>query len=158
MKQHMMDVLVYVFENYMTEQYNLKESGHRQHIIDGLQKIGFSPGLIEEALLWLQQVSRAPDAMVQPAGHSVRHFSHKEQQMMGSEGIDFIEYLMGQGILTNHSRELLIDGLLYLKADNIEVDDLQWLALIILFSQPDQEQAFVDLERLLFDAAEIREH
>jgi len=60
--------------------------------------------------------------------------------------------------LNHHSRELLIDGLLYLKADNIDVDDLQWLALIILFSQPDQEQAFVDLERLLFDPAEIREH
>jgi len=158
MKQHMMDVLVYVFENYMTEQYNVKESGHRQLIISGLQKIGFSPGLIEEALVWLQQVSREPGAMIKPADESVRHFSHKEQLIVGHDGIEFIEYLMAQGILNHHSRELLIDGLLYLKADNIDVDDLQWLALIILFSQPDQEQAFVDLERLLFDPAEIREH
>ena len=158
MKQHMMDVLVYVFENYMTEQYNLKESDHRQLIINGLQKIGFNPGLIEDALLWLQQVGQAPDTMIQPASSSARHFSQKEQQILGHDGIDFIEYLMAQNILNHHSRELLIDGLLYLKADNIDVDDLQWLALIILFSQPDQEQAFVDLERLLFDAAEIREH
>ncbi len=158
MKQHMMDVLVYVFENYMTEHYNVKESDHRQVIINGLQKIGFSPGLIEEALLWLQQMSRAPNNLIVPTSHSSRHFSQKEQQILGHDGIAFIEYLMAQGILNHHSRELLIDGLLYLKADNIEVDDLQWLALIILFSQPDQEQAFVDLERLLFDAAEIREH
>jgi len=41
MKQHMMDVLVYVFENYMTEQYNVKESGHRKLIINGLQKNWF---------------------------------------------------------------------------------------------------------------------
>lgn len=154
----MMDVLVYVFENYMTEQYNVKESGHRQQIIHGLQKIGFSPGLIEEALVWLQQVGREPDAIINPAIGSARHFSQKEQMMVGYEGIEFIEYLMAQGILNHHSRELLIDGLLYLKADNIDVDDLQWLALIILFSQPDQEQAFVDLERLLFDPADIREH
>jgi Smg protein len=158
MKQHMMDVLVYVFENYMTEHYNLKETGHRQQIISGLQKIGFSPGLIEDAIVWLQQVSQKPDNLIQQSQNAVRHFSHKEQQILGVDGIDFIEYLMAQGILSNQSRELLIDGLLYLKADNIEVDDLQWLALIILFSQPDQEQAFVDLERLLFDSAEICEH
>ncbi|KAA3639602.1 MAG: DUF494 domain-containing protein [Proteobacteria bacterium] len=158
MKQHMMDVLVYVFENYMTEQYNLKKSGHRQLIINGLQQIGFHPGLIEEALLWLQQVSRTSDDLIQQSASGLRYYSQKEQQILGYEGIEFIDYLMAQHILDNHSRELLIDGLLYLKADNIEVDDLQWLALIILFSQPDQEQAFVDLERLLFDPTEIREH
>ncbi|MCX7545722.1 DUF494 family protein [Marinicella gelatinilytica] len=158
MKQQMMDVLVYVFENYMTERYNLKESSQRQRIINGLQKIGFSPGLIEEALLWLQQVSGKPENMVQQSATAMRHFSQKERQMLGSEGIEFIEYLMSQDILNNQTRELLIDGLLYLKADNIEVDDLQWLALIILFSQPDQEQAFVDLERLLFEPTELREH
>lgn len=154
----MMDVLVYVFENYMTEQYNIEETDHRQQIIHSLQKIGFSPGLIEEALMWLQQVSRTPDDVIQPSNTAFRHFSQKEQHILGEEGIEFIEYLVAQGILDNHSLELLIDGLLYLKADNLEVDDLQWLALIILFSQPDQEQAFVDLERLLFDPAEIREH
>ena len=154
----MMDVLVYVFENYMTEQYNLKESDHRQHIVNGLQKIGFSPGLIEDALLWLQQVSSAPENMLQQSATAVRHFSQKEHQILGNDGIEFVEYLVAQGILNDQTRELLIDGLLYLKADNIEVDDLQWLALIILFSQPDQEQAFVDLERLLFDPSEIREH
>ncbi|GAA4823957.1 protein Smg [Marinicella pacifica] len=158
MKQHMMDVLVYVFENYMTEQYNLKESGHRQLIINGLQKIGFSPGLIEDALTWLQQVSQSPGTLLKQDAASCRHFSETERRMVGDEGIDFIQYLMAQGILDHHSLELLIDGLLYLKADNIEVDDLQWLALIILYSQPDQEQAFVDLERMLFEAAETREH
>ncbi len=158
MKQHMMDVLVYVFENYMTEHYNLKESGHRQVIINGLQKIGFSPGLIEEALAWLHQVSESPGTVLEPTTTSSRHFSQTERRMVGDEGIDFIEYLIAQGILNHRSVELLIDGLLYLKADNIEVDDLQWLALIILYSQPDQEQAFVDLERMLFETAETREH
>lgn len=158
MKQQMMDVLVYVFENYLTEHYSLTETRHRKDIISGLQQIGFHPGLIEEALTWLSHVSETERPKIAEKADSLRHFSETEWRMLGDEGVHFIEYLQEQKILNAETRELLIDGLLYLKADNIDVDDLQWLVLIILFSQPDQEHAFADLERLLFEPSEEWEH
>jgi Smg protein len=51
-----------------------------------------------------------------------------------------------------------MNGLLNLNADNIDVDDLQWLALIILFSQPEEEQAFASMESLMFDPPVDHEH
>jgi Smg protein len=45
-----------------------------------------------------------------------------------------------------------------LETNLIDIDDLQWLTLMVLFSQPDQQQALAHLESLMFDTAEIYEH
>ena len=82
----------------------------------------------------------------------------KSAKELAEEGIDFICYLESTGILTPTTREMLLNGLLNLNADNIDVDDLQWLALIILFTQPEQEQAFASMESLMFDPPVDHEH
>ena len=90
--------------------------------------------------------------------HSFRVFTETEQLKLDTECMDFIYYLNSSEILDHVQREILINAVMKLKIDQIDIDDLQWLALMVLFSQPEQEQAFAHLEALMFETDDYYEH
>lgn len=158
MNENIIDVLVYLFENYLSEQSNLNEQYTKNSIYQGLEQAGFETNTIDQAINWLININDEPQPKINQAEDSFRVYSPLEVELLEQEGIDFISYLESTGILTPTTRELLLNGLLNLNTDNIDVDDLQWLALIILFSQPDEEQAFASMESLMFDPPVDHEH
>ncbi|WP_223786947.1 DUF494 domain-containing protein [Marinicella meishanensis] len=158
MNENIIDVLVYLFENYLSEQANLQEQYTKNSIYDGLEQAGFEQSTIDHAFDWLLSIHDKTHQPVEQSADAIRIYTNAELELLDEEGINFIHYLESSGILTPNTRELLINGLLNLNADNIDVDDLQWLALIILFSQPDEEQAFASMESLMFDPPVDHEH
>ena len=54
-------------------------------------------------------------------------------------------------ILSAAQREVVIDRLLALEADDIDIEQLKWVVLMVLFSQPGQENAYQRMEDLVFD-------
>ena len=48
-------------------------------------------------------------------------------------------------------REILIDRLLALETPDIDVEQIQWVVLMVLFSQPGQEQAYARMEDMVFE-------
>ena len=48
-------------------------------------------------------------------------------------------------------REVVIDRLLALDADDIDIEQVKWVVLMVLFSQPGQEQAYERMEDLVFE-------
>lgn len=158
MNENIIDLLVYLFENYLSENTNLQDHYNKNNIYSGLEQAGFEKNTIDNAFDWLLSIHDEAVQTVAQSAEAVRIYSPHEYAILDEEGIDFIAYLESTGILTPTTRELLINGLLNLNADNIDVDDLQWLALIILFSQPDEEQAFASMESLMFDPPVDHEH
>jgi Smg protein len=158
MNENIIDVLVYLFENYLSEQTNLHEQYTKNHIYHGLEQAGFEKSTIDSAFAWLLSLDQQDRHTIDQSADAIRVYSAEEQSLLDQEGMDFISYLESNNILTPTTRELLLNGLLNLNADNIDVDDLQWLALIILFSQPDEEQAFASMESLMFDPPVDHEH
>ncbi|MCX7553251.1 DUF494 domain-containing protein [Marinicella sp. S1101] len=158
MNENIIDVLVYLFENYLSEQSNLNEQYTKNSIYQGLEQAGFEASTIDHAIEWLLTINDEPQPLVNQSEDGFRVYSPTEIEILDQEGIDFIAYLESTEILTPTTRELLLNGLLNLNTDNIDVDDLQWLALIILFSQPDEEQAFASMESLMFDPPVDHEH
>jgi Smg protein len=66
----------------------------------------------------------------------------------------FIYYLEQINILTTTQRELLIDRLLALNTSEINIEQIKWIVLMILFSQPGQEKAYSKMEDLIFESNE----
>ena len=56
-----------------------------------------------------------------------------------------------QGILSPQQREIVIERLVALDADEVDIERLKWVVLMVLSSQPGQEQACARMEDLLFD-------
>ena len=50
------------------------------------------------------------------------------------------------GVLDSVAREIVIDRLTALESEEIDIEQLKWVVLMVLFNQPGQEQAYDLLE------------
>ena len=81
-----------------------------------------------------------------------------ELERVDTECRDFLMYLENIGILDAQRRELVLDRLLALEADEITLEDMKWVVLMVLFSQPGQEANYAWMEDLMFDSGQEYRH
>jgi Smg protein len=152
MKQTVIDILIYLFEHYIDDDIEL--DADRDHLKSELCDAGFEAGQVSKAFDWLQElaVNRAySDEFPTPAQTSMRIFTLDEQRKLDSECRGFLYFLEHAGVLDSTSRELVIDRVLALEHDEIDIAQLKWIILMVLFNQPGQEHAFVWMEDLVMD-------
>ena len=153
MSETVLDVLMYLFETY-SEQDMEKEPEPDQSILrEELLQAGFGEPEVDRALDWLDGLTArnmAPFSM-QPAERSVRLFNQFELTRLDAECRGYILYLEQIGILSSVQRELVIDRLMALGSGDIDVEQVKWVVLMVLFSQPGQEKAFARMEDLVFE-------
>jgi len=153
MSETVLDVLMYLFETY-SEQDLEKEPEPDQSILrEELLQAGFGEPEVDRALDWLDGLTARnmePFSM-QPAERSVRLFNQFELTRLDAECRGYILYLEQIGILSSVQRELVIDRLMALGSGDIDVEQVKWVVLMVLFSQPGQEKAFARMEDLVFE-------
>lgn len=154
MKESVLDVLMYLFENYMNS-----ESGQRpdqDSIQVELEEAGFRNGEIRKAFDWLeglasQQIHPTPGA---PRGSSaLRVYTDDEAKKLDLACRGFLLYLEQVGVLDPIMRELVMDRVMALESEEIDIDQFKWIVLMVLFNQPGQEAAVAWMEDLMFDGA-----
>tara|TARA_Y100000768_G_scaffold85999_1_gene61555 strand:+ start:4057 stop:4530 length:474 start_codon:yes stop_codon:yes gene_type:complete len=153
MKENVLDVLMYLFETYIETQDEI-EMDHEDLRID-LSEAGFNSNQIEKAFDWLDKLNNKnsiTDDLVDSSSNRV--YSNIEMTRLNSSCRGFIEYLEQINILSFQQRELLIDRLLALNTNDIDIDQIKWIVLMILFSQPNQEKAYSRMEDLIFESNE----
>ena len=62
----------------------------------------------------------------------------------------FLLSLEQLGVLNAEQRELVLDRALALDQDRVELDDLKWVVLMVLFNQPGSEAAYAWMETRMF--------
>jgi len=153
-----MDVLMYVFENYLYEEP--QQLPERSLLCDRLSEVGFADYQVESALEWLDQLidQSTKSELNINLPDSLRLYSDLEQQYLNSECRGFLQYLENTGILDPICREQVISRALALADNNLTIDDLKWIVLMVLFIQPGQEAAFAWMESYLFDQVNVVNH
>jgi Smg protein len=155
-KEGMFEVLIYLFENYL---HDPSDNGpDRDTLADELHAAGFPPMEINKAFAWLEDLTqlREPGGMrvahiAKPGNAALRHYTPVEMRRLNAAARGLLLFLEQIGVLDGHTRELVIDRALALETDDIELDDLKWVALMVLFNQPGREQAYAFVEELLYD-------
>ncbi len=152
MKENVFDVLMYLFENYMDED---PEIGHDQEALTSeLTQAGFPKGEINKAFSWLEGLSNLRDqdaALRGSASGSLRHYSERERCKISADCRGFILSMEQRGVLDMKTREMVIDRTMALDATAIELEQLKWIILLVLFNQPGQEQAYAVFEDMVFE-------
>ena len=151
MNTSVLDILIYVFDRYM-----LDEADHyleRGDLERDLEQAGFTHPSVERALDWLAELAgeRLRTTMPQ-SGKSLRVFSDCERGRLSTECRGFLMTLERLGVLSPPQREIVVDRMLALDADELDTEQLKWVVLMVLSSQPAQEQAFARMEDIAFDA------
>ena len=92
------------------------------------------------------------------SGPAVRVFSESELARLSTECRGFLLTLERLGVLTAQQREVVIDRMLALDADELDTEQLKWVVLMVLSSRPGQEQAFARMENLVFEPGSSPPH
>lgn len=151
MYENMVDVLIYLYENYMdgesqppTEQGKLEEE---------LAQAGFTNGEVEKALRWLDELAMGVETP-QFQGHSVksiRVYTDTECDRLDREARGLLLFLEHNGILDPISRELVIERVLAIENLSVSVEELKWVVLLVLMNRPGREAAFIQMEDMVYN-------
>ncbi|MGD8341023.1 MAG: DUF494 domain-containing protein [Gammaproteobacteria bacterium] len=147
MKETVLDVLMYLFESFVDSED--EPEPNRNEIRDELERAGFGDRAIDRALEWLDGLNFSDAA---PAANSagMRVYDAAELERFDVTARGYLLHLEQVGILPPAQREIVIDRLLALESDEIDVEQIKWVVMMILFSQPGNEQAYAQMEDLVF--------
>jgi Smg protein len=130
----------------------------REHLARDLERAGFAPANVERALDWLTDLAfgheraGAVTARAESVRGGVRIFSDSELARLSTECRGLLLTLENAQVLTPQQREIVIERMLDLDADEPDTEQLKWVVLMVLSSQPGQELAVERLGGLITDA------
>ena len=149
MKETILDVLLFLFENYFYDDPDAVRD--RDSLQAGLIQAGFGPAEISKAFDWLEELANQRPGLAEPrANGPVRVFVEAEIDRLDRECLGFLMFLEQHGVLDADQRELVIDRAMALDQDEVDLDDLKWVVLMVLFNQPGAEAAFAWMESQMF--------
>ena len=149
MKETILDVLLYLFENYFYDDPDAVRD--RDSLQRGLIQAGFSPTEISKAFDWLEALANQRPTLANPrANGPVRVYVEAEIDRLDRECLGFLMFLEQHGVLDADQRELVLDRAMALDQEDVDLDDLKWVVLMVLFNQPGAEAAFAWMENQMF--------
>lgn len=153
----MFDILIYLFENYVHSESRI--SIDYDSLTNDLSDIGFQKRDIYNALRWLKNLSCYKKNIISSINLlsnqiSTRIYTQEESFKLNVDCRGFIIFLEQLEILTLDTREMIIERIMELDINEINLEDLKWIVLIVLFNVPGCETVYRKLENLLFNFKE----
>ncbi len=158
MNENVVDILIYLYENYMDSEQPAPSDQADLH--EELVAAGFPEKEIYKAFQWLDELALQRDSgTLRPqTRHSIRVYTEQEIARMDLDCRGLLLFLEQNEILDQANREFVIDRAMALDSPIIRVDDLKWVVLMVLMNQPGQETAFAQMEDLLYNDQQIYLH
>ncbi len=139
MKEDMLEVLVYLFENYIVD--GLEWDSEHSEIEEELLGAGFESVEIDKAFLWLEELlivceQETISLFDSAKPNLIRHYADDEAHRLNRDGISLLSRLVNSGVLDVNSREMVIDRVMALDSHHINLDHIKWVVLMVLSNQP----------------------
>lgn len=146
MKENVLDVLLYLFENYYMDE-DMEDDPSRESLHLELSEAGFPRAEIDKAFDWLASLGEEATPL---CGASVqRVYTERECERLDLDCRGLLMFLEQRDIITPASRERIIERVLALDTDDIGTEELKWVILMVLFNEPGQEAAYAWMEDLV---------
>jgi Smg protein len=159
MKENVLDVLIYLFENYMF----YDDEPDQEALIIELSQAGFEHPMIEHAFEWLENLALMcedgeSEKPIVALPSAIRVFTPLEQEIITMEGLSFIVSLEQTGVLDWRSREMVIDQILSLCVEEVDMEQVKWVILMVLSNYCDNEAVNEWTENLVLDGIHTALH
>ena len=154
MKETVFDVLMYLFDNYFEDDYEINSD--QESLKYELVQAGFGDNQVSKAFDWLEGLASQKD-LIQADNltekSTLRMYSEREMEKLDVSCRGFLIFLEQSGVLDSYDREVVIDRSMALEAEEIELQQLKWVVLMVLLNQPGKEAAFTWMEDIVLDDA-----
>lgn len=148
MKQNIFEVLMYLFENYLDDDSDIPPDN--DVIRSDLLEAGFDAFEVNKAFDWLDSLT-LQNSIKPSVAPAFRIYCSQEIAKLDIDCRNFLIFLEHTGILLPHSREIVIDRVMALEGDDISLDNLKWIVLMVLFSQPGNDGAYARMEDIVYE-------
>lgn len=159
MKETVFDVLMYLFDNYFEEDYEINSD--QESLKHELVQAGFGDNQVSKAFDWLEGLATQKD-LIQSENlaekSTLRMYSEREMEKLDVKCRGFLIFLEQSGVLNAYDREVVIDRAMALEAEEIDLQQLKWVVLMVLLNQPGKEAAFTWMEDIVMDDTHSRLH
>lgn len=153
MKQSVFDVLMYLFENYIDDDSARQTDPEELKAL--LRDAGFGKSHISKAFDWLEGLVRLQeeDATVSTAGthNALRAYHPTEARKLNTECQGFLLFLEQMGVVDATNREHIIDRAMALECEEIDLSQLKWVVLMVMFNQTGADEAYVWMENMVLE-------
>ncbi len=152
MKQTVIDILIYLFENYMDDELDI--AFDQNEIKLQLKDAGFESAQVTRALDWLEDLSNAAESSGETnaaLATSTRIFTDTESLKLDLECRGFLYFLEQVGVLDSENRELVIDRVMALDNEEVDLEQLKWIVLMVMFNKPGHEHSLAWMEDIVMD-------
>ena len=117
---------------------------------------GFPDAEVSKAFSWLEGLTNEHEeggAIAVARVGSVRIYTEDEMGRLDTRCRGFLLFLEQVGVLDGLARELVIDRVMALEDEEMDLNQLKWVVLMVLFNQPGRESAYAWMEDLVIDHA-----
>ncbi|GAB5382809.1 MAG: DUF494 family protein [Aliiglaciecola sp.] len=154
----MFDILMYLFENFIHSETEIRVD--QDELTDELVRAGFHHDEIYKALSWLEKLAALQETDINPyfvkSGNSLvnRIYTQEEEMRLDVQCRGFLMFLEQINVLDSATREMVVDRVMEIDSKEFCLEDLKWVVLMVLFNVPGKENAYAQMEDLLFDEQE----
>lgn len=140
MKEDMLEVLIYLFENYIIDSGSFEPG--QEELAKELVSAGFPGDEVSKAFVWLEglldvcELDPSKISWQPQAESSIRFYTEDEAARLKSAGQSLLARLMSSGLLDQLSRETVIDRVMALDSLDVTFDHIKWVVLMVLSNQP----------------------
>jgi len=152
MKESMLDVLIYLLEEYDGGQ---NYDNERDFLTDELVTAGFGSVEIGRAWGWLDDLAVQVEKRDHVVGYkqlSTRLFSTHEKSRLSFEAQRFLTVLQLSDLIDSATFELILDRLVALDCGSgeLNMEQVRWVVFMVAFNHASDISEFVALEYLIF--------
>ena len=139
MKEDMLEVLIYLFENYIVDGVSFEPG--QDELAKELVGAGFAGEEIDKAFIWLEDLLDIceQDLTQRPAfqsSNALRFYTEEEGQRIDIQAQSLLIRLVNVGVLDQYSREMVIDRVMALDSTEVNLDHIKWVVLMVISNQP----------------------
>jgi len=145
---------MYLFETYIHNEAEM--SVDQDRLTADLAEAGFHRTDIHNALNWLEKLAElqegeTPSHLLDADPFALRVYTNEEAGRLDVDCRGFLLFLEQIKVLNFDTREMVIDRVMALDAEEFDLEDLKWVVLMVLFNIPGYENAYEQMEELLFE-------
>jgi len=153
----MFDLLIYMFENYLSSKNNLDFTNMTLE----LEAAGFNNKDIESAIDWFSELKemsvKIPQSQSLKLNDKLRIFTENEKSKFSFDGLGFILFLEQAHVLNSIEREIIIDRAMALNQNIISIDEVRWIVMMTLWNNG-RENDYLFVEDALYQTEQSMLH